>query len=466
MDQLHINDLPTELLCQVFDQLDQAQQSIVMRACVRWYEILSSDWYIRRRRLCLCADNMCQDGDSLVEMSRYRAFAVNSLATNRSKDVFLEPLRDFLFGENVVGHLEELQLTQFQHSLTQLFGSAANLHLPSLRKISFQCLQETDEEDATSFRLEAPNLRIMELEVSGSTVSPLVRLFSGQIENLSVTFEHIAQFSVTVGPIKFANLNSLTLIARSDDVFPVPNVSLIHAKLFGRLKYLKLVDVENMFHPFYKAILREAKNLETLIIHGQNMGKGAFEEIGNLQKLVELQLMVYIEKLDTAKKLSLPNLKLLTTFVGSLIPLDSVPKLRTLSIKNHTPFRMRFFLSDAENLHSFFRVFSQQLEVLRLDKTSTLFNSFAKAVCTMKRLKVLEMVDVETEQKDIELIVGSLKQLQKAHFVRCNALKKYANVTSKNFYGKLRRQNVDCQIGYKLGASPVADEFEDFCYPG
>ncbi|XP_058443757.1 uncharacterized protein LOC131425696 [Malaya genurostris] len=448
-----INELPTELLEQVFDHFGHVQQHIVMRACVRWFQILSSDRYIRRRRLCLCAYNLCRDGDSLEEMGRYRAFTVNSLVTNRNKNVFLKPLREFLFDGGVVRQLEELRLTQFRHSLAQLFASETKLHLPNLRKISFQYLKETSEEDVSSFQLVAPNLREIELEDSNSSVSPLVRLFSEQIETLRVAFEHIEQFSASIGSMKFANLQSLTLTARSEYSFQESSDSLTNIELFGRLKYLKLTDAGDVFYPVYQSILRDAKNLETLIIHGQDIGEDAFAEIGHLQKLQELQLMIHIEKLDTVEKLSLPNLKRLTTFVGSLVPLETVPQLRSISIKNHTPFRMRFLFSDAEKLKSFFGAFNQQLEVLRLDKISTLYNTFAKQICTMIRLKALEMVDVETEQQDIEWILGSLKQLRKAHFIRCNLLRKVVEETNDQFFRKLRRQNEDCQIAYVTAAS-------------
>ncbi|XP_055523223.1 uncharacterized protein LOC129717371 [Wyeomyia smithii] len=445
-----INDLPTELLCQVFDHFSHIEQNIVMRTCARWFEILTGDRYIRRRRLCLCAYNLCREGDNMEEMQRYRAFTVNSLVTNRNKNVFLEPLRRFLFNGNMAEQLEELRLTQFRHSLAQLFTSDSELLLPNLKKISFQYLKgDNSEQDGHSVKLVAPKLRIMKLELWSPAIAPMVRRFSGQIEDLSITFQHLQCFSPSIDTLSFENLRSLTLNAEPEHSFLESTFNAQHVQLFSRLTYLKLTDTGDAFYPVYKNIFQAACNLETLIIYGQDISEDAFNVLGSLEKLKELQLMIHIEKTDSVRKLSFPKLTRLKTFVGSLIPLENVPQLRILTVANHTPFRMRFLFSDAEKLMTFFGAFRQQLEVLKLDKISTLYNTFAKQICTLTKLKMLEMIDVETEQQDIEWIVGSLKQLQRAHFIRCNILKKAVEEQNDDCFHALRQRNVDCEIAYE-----------------
>ncbi|EDS28148.1 conserved hypothetical protein [Culex quinquefasciatus] len=473
MPQDFINGLPAELLCQVFDRLGHQQQAEAAATCVRWSEILNGDRYVWRRRLYLCPLNLCENGIGDVEdMRRYRAFAIkDTLNTPERTDLryFLNTLRRFLFCEKVRENVEDLRLRLFRYSLADLFANEGGLDFPKLRRISVHPSLFLNKRDLMKCNITAPNVREIVLDDSNSCANPLVQLFSEQITKLGVTFMDKVMFFAGIGSKPFVNLQCLTLKALHGSHFPRlfrdTDFTPTHMQLFRRLRFLKIDDGENVFFPAYECIFRVATNLKTLIVLGRDMSEDAFNAIDELKQLEELHLNIEIHKSWSIRKLSLPNLRKLTTYVGTLAPLESAPNLKSLQIQNHTQLRGRFMFGEEDKLAAYFKVFNAHLEELLLKKVE-LDTTFVNQICTLTKLRTLEMNSVESEQLGVQKILAALPQLKRVRFVKCNLVKElvisfndtnqdaeredldegFEDEENMNFFNKLMLQYPDCGI--------------------
>lgn len=378
------------MLYQVFDCLSFKQQLLAMAVCQRWCQILSSDWYISGRRLCLCTFNLNGTESQLQVMKRYRAFTIKD--SNKDKGEFLEPLRKFLFSSEVAQRVEELRLELFWYSLSDLLDDCSEeMSLPKLEKISYLSSIWVEERSLLQCKVMVPNLKTVMLEDSKKSGNPFIQVMSDQIETLSVRFINKMLLFATIGNYPFTNLNSLTLMSQQGSLlFRETDFHAVHLQTFGRLRYLKISDEKNVFYLIYRIIFREAKNLDTLIINGRKMSEEAFNQIDRLKKLQKLYLMVEIQKSQPLTRLCLPLLKVLTTYAGTMTPLGNVPNLRDISIRNHKNSWERYKLSDeAVNCG----IFIHNLQTLQLTKV-ILDSPFARHMATMTGLMALELNQV------------------------------------------------------------------------
>ncbi|XP_001663549.2 uncharacterized protein LOC5577774 [Aedes aegypti] len=410
----YINKLPTELLYKVFDYLNFEQQMVAMAVCHRWNKILSNEYYIARRRFCLDTCNLNGDSSLLQKMKQYRAFTIKD--SNRDRREFLEPLRKFLFCHEVAEKVEELRLELFWYSLSDLLGDNNVLYLPKLEKISYLSSIWVEEQDLLQCKVVAPNLKTVILEDSKKSGNPLIQILNNQIETLSVRFINKMLLFATIGNLPFTSLTSLTLMAQQGSLlFREADFHASHLQIFGRLTYLRISDEKNVFYLIYRLILREAKNLETLIINGRKMSEEAFNQIDRLKKLQELCLMVDIQKSQSLARLSLPMLKVVTTYAGSIIPLGSVPNLRCISVRNYKhPWEPYRLTEDAVNCG----IFIPHLQTLKLIKV-VLDSVFIKHICSITGLRTLELVQVRMESKHLRRIFSTLKDLQRIRLEWC-----------------------------------------------
>ncbi|XP_065089415.1 uncharacterized protein LOC135710697 [Ochlerotatus camptorhynchus] len=410
----YINKLPTEMLYQVFDCLSFEQQLLAMAVCQRWCQILSSDWYIPDRRLCLCTFNLNGTESQLQWMKQYRAFTIKD--SNKDKGEFLDPLRKFLFSPEVAETVEELRLELFWYSLSDLLDSSEEMCLPKLEKISYLSSIWVEERSLLECKVVAPNLKTVMLEDSKKSGNPLIQVMSDQIETMSVRFINKMLLFATIGNYSFTSLNSLTLMSQQGSLlFRESDFHAVHLQTFGRLRYLKISDEKNVFYLIYRIIFREAKNLETLIINGRKMSEDAFNQIDRLKKLQELYLMVEIQKSQPLTRLCLPQLKILTTYACTMTPLGNVSNLKDISIRNHKNSWERYKLSDdAVNCG----IFIHNLQTLRLTKV-ILDSTFVRHISTITGLRALELNQVRMDPKHLQRIFGSLKQLQRVRFEWC-----------------------------------------------
>ncbi|EDS44240.1 conserved hypothetical protein [Culex quinquefasciatus] len=440
MSDSYVSYLSTELLCQVFEHLNCQQQLTAMETCVRWAQILSSDRYLKHRRLCLSPHNLSPSVvQDLDEMKRFRAYGIEY-----SLDVpFLWNLRDFLFCEEVALNVEELRLR-----MSETLTSNDKLHLPALK----------EKWSVMRSRVTLPKLRTVVMDDPNWVINPIMLQHSEQIRDLTVRYIDKESFVMATGLRPFENLQSLTVVADHSRSFPrltASDLTRSHALLFQRLKYLKITDGVDAFYFAYKSIFREATNLETLIIHGVDMSENAFNQIDGLKKLKELYLYCRIYQSRLVRHLALPNLQKLTT-CQQMAPLSSTPNLKVLHIKDHKRLGGRFMFGEEEKLAGYFKQFNQRLEKLKLERID-LDSTFVKLICSLSRLQSLEMLGVEMEQTAIERVFNSLAELQMAHFERCNLVVSFSyakeveskDEDSKNLIGyfeQLRRDFANCYI--------------------
>ncbi|XP_062562403.1 uncharacterized protein LOC134225956 [Armigeres subalbatus] len=409
-----INDLPTEMLCKIFDYLSFEQQMMATAVCHRWRKILSSDWYIPRRRLCLCTCNLNGDSSLLERMKRYRAFTIKD--SNKDEVEFLEPLRRFLFCSEVAAKIEDLRLELFSYSLSDLLGGKDELHLPKLERISYLSSIWVEEDDSVQCNVIAPKLKTVILEDSKQSGNPLIRSWNDQIESLSVRFINKMLLFTTIGNLSFKNLTSLTLLSQQGCLlFRETDFHASHLDIFRRLTYLKISDEKNVFYWIYKLIFREAKNLETLIINGRKMNEEAFNLINRLKKLKDLCLMVEIQRSQPVVRLSLPLLASLITYAGSLVPLGSVPSLRSISVRNYKQPWQPYRLSE-EAIHC--AIFVPHIHTLKLSKL-VLDSVFARNICAITGLRALELMQVRMETKHLLKMFSLLKQMRRVRLEWC-----------------------------------------------
>ncbi|KXJ73645.1 hypothetical protein RP20_CCG015341 [Aedes albopictus] len=454
----HVNKLPTEMLYKVFDYLNFEQQMVAMGVCRRWHKTLSSGYYLPQRRLCLNTCNLnTTDSSVLQRMKQYRAFTIKD--SNRDKSEFLEPLRRFLFCPEVAETVEELRLELFWYSLSDLLCEKEVRYMPKLEKISYLSSIWVEDQDLLQCKVVTPCLKTVILEDSKKSGNPLIHILNDQIETLSVRFINKMLLFATIGNLHFTNLTSLTLMAQQGSLlFREADFHASHLQIFGQLTYLKISDEKNVFFMVYRLIFREAKNLETLIVNGRRMTEDAFNLIDRMKKLRELCLMVEIIKYQSPVRLSLPLLKMLTTYAGSIVPLGSVPNLKNISVRNYKhPWEPYRLTEEAINCG----IFVPHLQTLKLSKV-VLDSIFVKHICTMTGLKILEMMQVRMEVKHLRKIFNALKDLQRIRLEWC-----YLNeiVTARDDIANRDRSTTDEDGNDNDNDAGEKDDEEEDCKP-
>lgn len=253
------------------------------------------------------------------------------------------------------------------------------------------------------------------MEASRVAASPLVHRFSGQIEELSIDSEGMNVFSKLIETVTyFSNLNSLTLVAYSFQYcrdLEFNDASEKQRQIFAQLKYLKIYDGCGIFNSIVENILWAAGNLETLILITTAINRVSFDAVKCMQGLKKLcfsaslyethHLIVGINE----NGLSLPELERLTTFNGVLPPLKSLPKLKWLTMRNHS---YREF--DTSRIWGL-RAINPQLETLHFVELD--FNpNIIRVIRGFKNLKSLELRLVEVVRNRLSgILIGEFAEI-------------------------------------------------------
>ncbi|XP_055640219.1 uncharacterized protein LOC129777767 [Toxorhynchites rutilus septentrionalis] len=426
-----INDLPSQVLCEMFDRLSLDEQNIAKGTCKLWLHILSSDYYLRARRFILCPENTsCGEDETRVwnlkKMKRYRSFAIRDATVTRSTgSQFWANLRTFLSTKKVMLHIEDLQLRMHNYSLGDVLGFVDPWSFPSLKTISYRASVWIDRVDIYPGNLRAPKLRHLQLEDANMTIALYVMRFSEQIDELTVRFSDKFMLFRTIADWEFSSVRSLTLC--TTNALHLPKLIQYvdfgdrHMRIFARLNYLKISDKENIFFSAYKDIFRASRNLETLIVEGHEMCEDSFNAIGGLRRLKELCLLVDIHRYWDLRKLSLLELVTLTTYVGVIAPLRNAPKLKRLYIKNKI-LRGKYMFAMDDRHNTYIRAISQKLEYLHIHGVE-LDDTLCNQICELTNLKTLIMEQVEVQDGGIRQILRTLYRLQSFHLIRCKVVK-------------------------------------------
>ncbi|XP_055643759.1 uncharacterized protein LOC129779972 [Toxorhynchites rutilus septentrionalis] len=447
MAQNYINQLPVEAFYLIFDKLKIRDQFSAMRTCKLWYDILSSNRYIRKHQFNISVANLCSDVDIQVSdrMKRYPAYTISdALVPAERQTCFLEALQKFLSHEEVMFNVEDLNFEMCHFSLDDVFGSLQCWNFPNLRKISYSASVRVNRVEISHSLVKAPNLTKLQLEDMGLTISPFLQMFSTQIEELDVKFQDQQLLFSIIGSGTFTNLHSLTLSTASGFHFARPygpyDSHDRYLQIFAQLKYLKICDDDSSFCATYKDIFQVAKNLETLIVHGTAMRDDSFNAIGDLKKLKELCLRVDIHSHRSVNKLSLPLLEKMSTYVDSFVPFESAPKLKRLCIENEYIFKVSArSVAANSNLIRYLRIINQQLEELHL-KEMVLENPLINQICALKKLTTLKLTAVNVKEAPIYRILSELPQLEYCRFRDCNV---ETRVSFDNVFGRAREENAE-----------------------
>ncbi|XP_058833007.1 uncharacterized protein LOC131690939 [Topomyia yanbarensis] len=315
-EEVHINDLPEEILPYIFDNLALQDLKNVSLVCRLWSEIAFSGRFMSRIMLRLDfrdgIQNHCER--YLLDSNRaYRHIGFYYRSDKLELDTLLSVLEKF---ENSVVTLKicpnyfimlpDLRLILLQvPNLESLFIVSricpdlsrrdAGMSFPVMRKLKHLYLENDGglQLDEIDFRVMTPNIVSLDMDCDSERALTVYEHFSQQLRELAVFFKR-DDFFLPFCELRFSQLEVLDFYS-DDHQFEIPNSVQIVCNFFRKMPKLRKVTLRcNINEDVLAAITESCPELVTVYLKGDNLGEKSFRHLGQLKNLKSLKIEGWI----------------------------------------------------------------------------------------------------------------------------------------------------------------------------
>ncbi|XP_055643600.1 uncharacterized protein LOC129779880 [Toxorhynchites rutilus septentrionalis] len=347
---------PVEVLCCIFDKLNGLERRPLHLVCRRWYRVLTSRHYLRKRILAVSPSTIGLVATRVRNAHRFPCARIsddNSEPKSDSRRGFFDMLFNYLYFGDWRKQLRELTLDQVQGDLLyELFdGKYEKMEFPNLKYLKISCYELCPSLGIQTWKMPV-QLTKLEITVGMPVEMLLIEILAPQLEELLIESSKMRLLLMCCDVAVFEKLRILQL--KSDTFFPERfadsrEIGDKFVKTLNRLDKLAIEFRHNDFLLGYAPLLRHCHSLSSLSIFGADLCVEACNVIGQMQGLRQLELLMRIEKCDKLIPWNLPNLRSIHTFVESLIPLgEKLPSLKVIRVSNHTIREGRFSVTPME----------------------------------------------------------------------------------------------------------------------
>ncbi|XP_055530540.1 uncharacterized protein LOC129721691 [Wyeomyia smithii] len=316
MEEVHIYDLPEEILPYIFDHLPLQDLKNVSLVCRLWSQIAFSGRFLNRvmlrldfrdgiqnlyERYLLHSDRAYRhvgfyyrsdqlDLDMLLAVLEKLEDSIITLKICPNYFIMLPDLRQILMQ---VPNLESLFIVS--RICPDLSKRDAGMSFPVMRKLKHLYLENDGglQLDEIDFRTMTPNIISLDMDCDSERALTVYDHFSSQLRELAVFFKRDDYF-LPFCELRFSELEVLDFYS-DDQQFDIPQSVQMVCQFFQRMPKLQKITLRcNINEKVLMTITESCPELNTLYLKGDNLGEKSFSHLGQLKKLKSLKIEGWI----------------------------------------------------------------------------------------------------------------------------------------------------------------------------